>query len=86
MAIASEGMMKTARRTGMSSRKIAVLSTVGVIGGTILFFQYLKGGQKIVTANEHLAVRGGNADPGAQTDQGTTKSAPRVRLHSRNER
>lgn len=65
---------------------MALMSIVGVIGGSVLFFEYLKGaGQKITKPEEEVAWRGGNAERGAQTDQGTIKSAPRVKLPSRNE-
>jgi len=84
MAIASERMTKNIRKNGMSSRNIAVMSVVGVIGGSILFFEYLKGGQPITKPEERLAWQGGNSDPGAQTDQGTNKSSPRVKLPTRN--
>lgn len=64
---------------------MAVMTTVGVVGGTVLFFEYLKGGQPVAKPEEHLAYNGRIADPSGQTDQGTAK-AGRVRLKSYNER
>ncbi|EEA21479.1 hypothetical protein TMatcc_009112 [Talaromyces marneffei ATCC 18224] len=86
MTLAQEGILKTTRRAIMtSSRNMAVMTTIGVVGGTVLFFDYLKGGQPVAKPEEHLAYNGRIADPSGQTDQGTAK-AGRVRLKSYNER
>jgi hypothetical protein len=73
------------RKLNRSSRNTAVITTVGVVGGTVLFFNYLKAGQPVAKPEEHLAYNGRIADPSGQTDQGTAKSG-RVRLKSYNER
>lgn len=60
-----------------SPRNRAILSIVGVIGGAVVIFKALKPGPKLYTPDERTDMRGGNADPNAQTDQGTLRSAPR---------
>lgn len=63
----------------LSTRNIALLSIVTVIATTAIVTRTIRSGKKITTADERWAMRGGNADPNNQTDQGTFKSAPRPR-------
>ncbi|KAL1987442.1 hypothetical protein VTN96DRAFT_3824 [Rasamsonia emersonii] len=73
------GIAALGRNGRTSTRNIAFLSIAGVITTTVLIFRTLQPGKKITTPDERWAMRGGNADPNSQTDQGTFKSAPRPR-------
>jgi hypothetical protein len=53
------------------------MSMIGVITGTVLLFKAMKPGPEIATNEERYAMRGGNASPANQTDQGTIRSSPR---------
>ncbi|EED16949.1 hypothetical protein TSTA_020080 [Talaromyces stipitatus ATCC 10500] len=82
MAIASEAVPKSARRTIVTPRNLAIATTIGVVGGTLLFFDFLKGGQENPRPQERLEYNGGS---GTQTDQGTVRPG-RIRLRNYNER
>lgn len=68
-----------------NSRNLAFVTTVGVVGGTVLFFNLLKGRQPIAKPDERYAYNGELAGPSGQTDQGPSKPG-RVKLKSYNER
>lgn len=53
------------------------MSMVGVVTGAVLLFKSMKPSDEIASNEERYAMRGGNASPSNQTDQGTIRSAPR---------
>ncbi|CRG86589.1 hypothetical protein PISL3812_03599 [Talaromyces islandicus] len=84
MVVAPEGsLVRFIRRATVSTRTRALVSMVSIIGGTVLLFRSLRTDSKLVTAQERSAMRGGNASPTAQTDQGTLRSSPRPNLEIR---